>query len=285
MNQGRQDPPISAVVITMNEEAHIERCLESLGFCDEILIVDSHSTDGTRDLAEALGAKVIERDWPGFGPQKAFGVQAAAHDWILAIDADERISPVLRKDILACRAQGFAGFQGYRLTRISKYLGRWIRHGSWYPDRVLRLFDRRAGTYNQSMVHEKVELQGEVGQLQGHLLHLPYRDMQQHLSKVVSYTDQMAHKANKKGDRAAWYQLLLNPAWRFFKFYILQGAWKDGRHGFLLACITAQYNGLKYAQLYAMQNFDPAGPDEPANFEQDFEEYTERVSGEAEGPG
>ena len=247
-----QRVPLSAVVVAMNEEDNIEACLASLDFCEERLVVDSHSTDRTRELAAAMGARVIERDWPGFGPQKRFGAEAAQHDWVLCIDADERVSPALRSEIERERAGGFAGRVGYDFPWLSKYLGRWIRHGSWYPNHTLKLFDRRHGNYNEALIHEKVKLHGSVGRLQGDLLHLPYRNLEQHLAKISRYTTEMAEKAWEQGKRARWYHLLLHPAWRFFKFYVLQAGFRDGWQGFLLACITAHYTGMKYVKLYAM---------------------------------
>jgi len=167
-------PRISACIITKDEEALLAACLESLAFCDEIVVVDSHSSDATRAIAERMGARVIERDWPGFGPQKAFSVAAASHDWVLCLDADERVSQELRASIEAARDAGLRDHSGWRMPRCSQYLGRWIRHGTWYPDLQLRLFDRRRGNWNDAPVHEKVDLDGSVGRLTGDLLHLPY---------------------------------------------------------------------------------------------------------------
>jgi len=261
---------LTGTVVAMNEAANIEACLASLDFCEELVVIDSHSTDATRELASAMGARVIERDWPGFGPQKAFGVTAASHDWVLCVDADERISPLLRSEILALKARGFAGHDGYEFPWLSKYLGRWIRHGSWYPNHTLRLFDRRKGNYNDGVIHEKVELDGSVGRLRGDLLHLPYRNLQQHLDKIARYTTEMAEKAHAKGERARWHHLVLNPTWRFFKFYVLQAGFRDGLQGFVLACLTAHYTGLKYIKLLALQRSELAASEAPAGFDADW---------------
>ena len=232
---------------------------------------DSHSSDRTRELAGGHGSpRNRTRDWPGFGPQKAFAVSSAAHDWVLCVDADERISPELRAEILAWKERADSqGARGYLLPRMSKYLGRWIRHGSWYPDRVLRMFDRRCGNYDDALVHEKVRIEGAVQRMSGHLLHLPYRDLSHHLRTIERYTGEMAHKAWDKGDRARWYHLLLNPVWRFFKFYVVQSGWRDGWQGFLLACLAAHYNGLKYIKLYAMGRAEKMQGEDPATYHQD----------------
>lgn len=262
-------PPLSGVVVAMNEEAHIEACLASLDFCDELLVVDSHSTDRTRELAAACGARVIERDWPGFGPQKKFAAESAQNDWVLCIDADERVSPALRASILAEQARGFPDAQGYDFPWLSKYLGRWIRHGSWYPNPTLKLFDRRHGNYNEALIHEKVQLSGRVQRLEGDLLHLPYKSLEQHLQKISRYTTEMAQKAWEQGKRARWYHLLLHPVWKFFKFYVLQAGFRDGWQGFLLACITAHYTGMKYVKLYAMGRGGDQHTEDPGTFARD----------------
>ena len=167
---------LSACIIAMDEQDRLPDCLASLDFCDEIVVVDSHSTDGTREVAAVHGARVIERDWPGHVAQKEFTVRAATHDWVLCVDADERVSPQLRAEILALRDAGFPGQAGWRFPRLSSYLGRWMRHGGWYPDRQLRLFDRRRGRWGGHDPHDRVELEGEPGTLRGDLLHYPYRD-------------------------------------------------------------------------------------------------------------
>ncbi|MEE8466960.1 MAG: glycosyltransferase family 2 protein, partial [Planctomycetota bacterium] len=162
---------LSACIITLDEEDRIQDCIASLDFCDEVLVVDSHSSDGTRALAESLGARVIERDWPGHVAQKEFTVRQAQHDWVLCVDADERVSPALAEELVALKAAGFPARAGWRMPRCSRYLGRWIRHGTWYPDLQLRLFDRRRGYWGGEDPHDRVELDGSVGRLTGDLLH------------------------------------------------------------------------------------------------------------------
>ena len=155
-DQGRR-PGLSACIISFQEEDRIADCLASLAFCDEIVVVDSHSADGTRRIAAEHGARVIERDWPGHVLQKEFAIRSAAHEWVLCVDCDERISDELRAEILALREGGFARHAGWRMPRMSRYLGRWIRHGTWYPDRQLRLFDRRRGRWGGHDPHSLPE--------------------------------------------------------------------------------------------------------------------------------
>ena len=247
---------ISACVITLNEADRIEACLRSLAWCDEVVVVDSHSTDDTRARAAALGARVIERDWPGFAAQKEFAVRAAAHDWVLVVDADERLSEALRDELVALRAAGFAAAAGWTVPRCSQYLGRWIRHGTWYPDRSLRLFDRRRGRFAPKAtydLHERVVLDGPTAALRHDLLHVPYRSISEHLQTIDRYTTIMAEGLHARGRRAGVADLVLRPAWRFVQFYVLKAGCLDGWRGLLLAYLAAHYVRLRYAKLLALQ--------------------------------
>lgn len=237
----------------MNEEDRIGDCLASLDFCDEVVVVDSHSTDRTREIAAATGARVIERDWPGFGPQKDFAAREAAHDWILSLDADERVSPELRDEILALRDRGFPGHAGWHMPRLSSYLGGWIRHGLWYPNRQLRLYDRRRGRWDEREPHPRVAVDGPVGRLAGDLLHLPYRSFSDHLSAVHKYTDTQARDLYARGRRARPWNLTLNPAFHFIRHYLLRLGFLDGWRGLVLAFVGAQYTQLKYVRILILQ--------------------------------
>lgn len=250
------DPPISACIITLDEADRIDACLASLAWCDEIVVVDSHSRDETRARAAARGARVIERDWPGFAAQKEFAIRAAAHEWVLVVDADERVSDALRDEILARRRAGFAGAAGYSLPRCSQYLGRWIRHGTWYPDRSVRLFDRRRGRFEAGAtydLHERVVLDAPAVGLAHDLLHVPYRSISEHLRTIDRYTTIMAEGLQARGRRAGVGDLVLHPAWRFFQFYVLRAGFRDGWRGLLLAYLAAHYVRLRYAKLLALQ--------------------------------
>jgi len=255
--------PLSACVIAFEEADRIGDCLASLAFCDERLVVDSHSSDATREIAAAAGARVIERDWPGHVAQKAFAVGAASHDWVLCVDADERISPELRAEIERLRDAGFPGPPGYSMPRLSSYLGRWIRHGTWYPNRQLRLFDRRRGRWAGQDPHDRVELSGRPGRLRGRLLHHPYRTLSDHLATIDRYTTIMASGLHEQGRRAGVSDLWLRPPARFLVSYLLRGGLLDGWRGLVLASLASHYVRLKYAKLRALEQGGGAPPDPP----------------------
>lgn len=251
-------PGISACIVAMNEEDRIADCLASVDFCEEVVVVDSHSSDATREVAARHGARVVERDWPGFAEQKEFAVRAARHEWVLCLDADERVSPALRREILALRDAGFPGKAGWRFPRLSRYLGEWIAYGSWYPDRQLRLYDRRLGKWGRDEPHARVEVQGPVGTLRGDLLHLPYRSFEDHLRTIDQYTTVMAEGLHARGRRARTSDLVLRPAVRFLRFYLLRRGFLHGARGLLLAYLAAHYVRLKYAKLLVRQRFGGA---------------------------
>ena len=243
-------PAISACIVACDEEDRLPACLDSLGFCDEILVVDSHSRDRTRELAAARGARVLERDWPGHVAQKEFAIRQASHDWVLCVDADERVSRELAAEIARLRETGFDGFSGYTFARLSSYLGREIRHGTWYPDWKLRLFDRRRGRWGGRDPHDRVEVEGPTRRLAGELLHDPYRSFAEHLATIDRYTTTMADQLHAEGRRARVVDLLLRPPLRFLDFYVWRRGFLDGWRGFLLALCAAHYVRLKYWKLF-----------------------------------
>jgi glycosyltransferase involved in cell wall biosynthesis len=247
---------LSACLITFNEADRIDDCLDSLAWCDEIVVVDSHSTDQTRARVQARGARVIERDWAGYVAQKEFACRAAAHDWVLSIDADERVSPPLQAEIESLRAAGFPAAAGWAMPRCSRYLGAWIRHGTWYPDRAIRLFDRRRGRLEANPwydLHERIVLDGPCGALHHDLWHLPYRSLSEHLETIDRYTTIMAEGLHARGQRAAVADLVLRPWAHFFKGYVLKRGFLDGWRGLLLAQLGAHYVRLRHAKLLALQ--------------------------------
>jgi len=244
------DSKLSACIITFNEADRIEACLRSLSFCDELLVVDSHSGDGTRELAAALGARVIARDWPGYRSQKQFAVDSAAHDWVLCVDADERVSEALAGEIVALKAGGFAGAAGWSVPRITEYFGRFLRHGNAYPDRLVRLFDRRRGGWSGEEIHENTRVSGRVGRLSGHLEHFSYRSLSDHQSRMQRYADLMAQALYARGRRCGLTPVLLNPQWRFLRGYLLRLGFLDGWRGLVFALIEANYVRRKYLGLY-----------------------------------
>ena len=252
--QPRPRPSLSATVITWNEAARIGDCLASLAFCDEIVVVDSGSSDDTRAISEAMGARVLVRPFDGFRSQKQFAVDQAAHDWVLCLDADERVDAPLRTAIEAERDAGFTRAAGYRFARLSEYFGRFLRHGNVYPDRKLRLFDRRRGGWRGDReIHETASVDGPVATLPGDLLHLPFRSLQHHLDKGQQYARMMAEHDFARGRRASLAGLVVAPAWRFFRGYVLRRGFLDGWPGLLECYVTANYVRQKTVMLWMLQ--------------------------------
>lgn len=250
--------PVSACIITFNEADRIGDCLASLAFCDDIVVVDSQSTDATVALAEAAGARVLQRPFDGFRSQKQFAIEQARHDWVLCLDADERVDATLRASIERARDAGFAGAAGYRFARLSDYFGRFLRHGNAYPDRVLRLFDRRRGGWRgKREVHEAASVDGAVVTLAGDLVHYPYRSLEQQLQKTQRYARMMAEHDFARGKRATIGKLILAPAWRFWRGYLLRGGFRDGWHGLVYAYVRANYVRQKTIMLWLLQNGQP----------------------------
>jgi len=250
---------LSCCIIAMDEEERLGACLDSVAFCDEVVVVDSHSRDGTRALAAARGARVIERDWPGHVAQKEFAIRAATHEWVLCIDADERLTPALRAEIEALRARGFAGHAAWDFPRLTRYLGTWVRHGTWYPDRQLRLFDRRRAYWGGHDPHDRVELEPGAtrGHLAGDLEHHPYRTFAEHLATIDQYTTIMARGLHARGRRARTFDLLLRPPVRFLRFYLLKRGFLLGRKGLVLALLAGHYVRLKYVKLALLERGEP----------------------------
>lgn len=251
-------PRLSACIIAFNEADRIGDCLASLAFCDEIVVVDSGSTDGTRAVAERAGARVLVRPFDGFRSQKQFAVDQCAHDWILSLDADERVDPRLRASIEAERDAGFVRAAGYRFARMSEYYGRFLRHGTAYPDRVLRLFDRRRGGWRGDReIHEAVSVEGPVALLAGDLLHHPFRSFMQLLDKKQRYARMMAEHDFARGKRATLGKLVLAPAWRFFRGFVLKAGFLDGWAGLVESFVSANYVRQKTIMLWLLQNGQP----------------------------
>ena len=243
---------LSACIITYNEADRIEACLRSVSFCDEVIVVDSHSTDATRQIAGSLGARVIERDWPGYRSQKQYAVDAAANDWVLCLDADERVSAALRVEIEAVRDRGFAAYAGWSVPRITDYFGRFLRHGNAYPDRLVRLFDRRRGGWIGEEVHENTRVTGRIGRFHGHLEHYSYRSLTDHHNRMARYANLMAQALYARGKRCGVLKILVNPQWRFLRGYCIRLGFLDGWRGLVFALVEANYVRRKYLQLYML---------------------------------
>jgi glycosyltransferase involved in cell wall biosynthesis len=242
---------LSAVLITRNAAALLEPCLESVAFADEVVVVDSGSSDATAEIAQRRGARVVQKEWLGFGRQKQFAVEQARHDWVLCLDADERVSPELAAGIRAALAAPVAPV--YRMPRRNRFLGKWLAHGEGYPDWSPRLFNRMNARWSDDLVHEKVLFAVTPGTLQGDLLHDSYDDLSAYLERQNRYTTLAARQAYERGRSAGVAHLLLSPVVRFIKFYILRLGFLDGLPGLLHISIGCMNSYVKYAKLIELR--------------------------------
>ena len=243
--------PLSVTLITLNAAHQIAACLASVAFADEILVVDCGSVDDTIQIAQQHGARVLHQDWLGYGAQKQFAVEQAKHDWVLCVDADERVSETLRNSIEAALVQPQA--HGFTMPRCNKFLGRWLRHGEGYPDWSLRLFHRAHGRWSADPVHEKVALDSPASLLKGDLLHESSEDLAAYLAKQNRYTSLAAESLFKRGKRVGIVRLALSPVLRFIKFYVLRLGFLDGAAGLVHISIGCHNSLMKYAKLMALQ--------------------------------
>lgn len=246
----QQKTPLSVVIIALNAASQIEACLKSAAFADEIVVVDSGSRDDTREIALKYGARVLHQDWLGFGRQKQFAVEQASHDWVLCLDADERVSDPLRASIV--EALQAPRFQAYRIPRCNRFMGRWLRHGEGYPDWSLRLFDRRVANWSEDEVHEKVLAPSPVGSLQGDLLHESQESLAAYLEKQNRYTSLQAEELGRRGKQATFGRLVASPLLRFVKFYFLRLGFLDGVPGLVHISIGCFNSFVKYAKLHEL---------------------------------
>jgi glycosyltransferase involved in cell wall biosynthesis len=238
---------ISATIITFNEERNIVRAIESLRCCDEIIVVDSGSNDRTVELATNLGARVVENPWTGYASQKNFASQQAANEWILSIDADESLSEALEGEIWQIKKNG-PRYDAYTVPRLAQYLGRWILHSGWYPDRKIRLFNRNRARWTGDYVHESVQVDGRIGHLKSNLLHFTCNSLSEHLKTMDQYTTLAAEQlvAQKKAIHTR--HLLAQPLWTFMQTYFFKRGYLDGTEGLAIAYMAAMYNFVKYAK-------------------------------------
>ncbi|GGP26238.1 glycosyltransferase family 2 protein [Silvimonas amylolytica] len=238
---------LSVILIAHNEIANLRDCLASVAFADEVIVVDSGSTDGSVALAREMGAKVLETDWPGFGPQKNRALDLAQGDWVFSIDADERVPEGLRDEILMTISQ--PQFDAYEMPRLSSFCGRFIRHSGWWPDPVLRLFRRGSARFTDVAVHERLIAQGKTGRLRHHLLHYSYPDLESVLAKINRYSSDAARAKFAAGKRSTLLGACFRGFWTFFRHYTFQRGFLDGREGFLLAVTAGIGNFCRYAKL------------------------------------
>lgn len=238
---------ISAIIITRNEQDNLPRAVKSLGCCDEIVIVDSGSTDRTVAVAQELGARVIEHEWSGYARQKNLAAAEAAHDWVLALDADEALSEQLQHELGRLKQQG-PSHDAYAFPRLAQYRGKWIHHSGWYPDRKVRLYDRRKARWVGDYVHESVRTDGSVGELTGDLLHYTCPTLARHIETVNRYTSLAAQEMIAEGRQVSFLRMITAPPWAFVRGYLVQRGFLDGREGFLIASMAAFYVFAKYAK-------------------------------------
>ena len=241
--------PLSLVVITRDAAAELSACLASASFAAEALVVDSGSADHTVAVARDAGARVVVEPWRGFGPQKQFAVAAARHDWVLCLDADERVTPALDAAIRAAFARGAPAAAAFALARRNRFLGRWLAHGEGYPDWTVRLFDRRRARWSDDAVHERVHADGPVARLAGDLLHSSAESIEAYVAKQNRYTSIQASAMHARGEAASAARLVLSPLLRFVRFYVFRLGFLDGVAGFAHIAIGAFASFLKYAKL------------------------------------
>jgi glycosyltransferase involved in cell wall biosynthesis len=243
-------PDLSVILITHNEAANIRACLESVAWADEIIVVDSGSTDDTVNICREFTPHVYSHDWPGFGKQKNRALNYASKEWILSIDADERVTPTLRAQME--QAMQEAKHDGYFLPRSSQFCGVFIHHCGWYPDYVLRLFRRDKGRFSDALVHESVQIDGTTEKLSSPLLHYSYRTQEDVERKVKSYSDSAARQMHAAGKKAGWIDAPLRGGWAFFRTWVLRLGILDGAAGFAIARMNARTTSLKYKKLAEM---------------------------------
>jgi glycosyltransferase involved in cell wall biosynthesis len=244
--------PLSLVVITRDAAKELADCLASGAFASDIVVVDAGSRDDTVEIAGRLGARVTVEPWRGFGPQKTHAVGLAAHDWVLCVDADERVTPELAQAIGALFRAGAPAQPAYALARRNRFLGRWLAHGEGYPDWNVRLFDRRRARWSDDPVHERVVVDGAAGRLAGDLLHLSAESIDNYVAKQNRYTTLQAEAMHARGERAGFAQLAFAPLARFGRYYVLRLGFLDGAAGFAHIAIGAFATFLKYAKLRAL---------------------------------
>ncbi len=242
---------ITATIITLDEERNIARAIESLRCSDEILILDSGSVDRTVELARKLGARVIEAGWRGYAGQKNWAAEQASNDWILSLDADEALSEALESEILNLKKTG-PRYDAYTMPRLARYLGRWILHSGWYPDRKVRLYDRRKAQWVGGFVHEAVQVEGRVGHLDSNLLHFTCDSLSEHLKTLDRYTTLAAQELAARQLRVPLSRMIVDPAWTFVKTYVIQRGFLDGLEGLIIAYMASFYTFLKYSKARIM---------------------------------
>lgn len=246
-------PSLTAVVITLNEERNIARCLKSLTWADELLVVDSGSQDRTKELAANMGAKVVEHAWEGYGQQKNWAMRQATHSWVLFLDADEELGPGLREEIEAFLLNP-DGKWGMEFPRRTWFLGRWILHGGWYPNVLARLGHRDHARWTEPSVHESLTVEGGAKRATCDLLHYTFRDVGENVATNIRYSRLGARVARERGERSTWIRLLLKPVGKFLETYVWKMGFLDGFPGFVISVNAAHSIFMKYVELRGEKN-------------------------------
>ncbi len=245
---------LSVVIICRDEEENIRDCLESVKWADEIVVVDSGSSDRTLEIAREYTDCIHEHEWEGYGAQKEYAMRLAGGDWVLNVDADERVSAELASEIRKVLLQETPEPVAYSVPRKTFYLGRWITHGGWYPDRKVRLVRRGRGTWGRTPIHESLTVDGAVAKLKGDLYHFTYRDLSDHLKVIDNFTTVAAQQMAGRRTRGILLRLILHPPWKFVRMYLLKLGFLDGTAGLIVASLGAYYVFLKYAKLWELRH-------------------------------
>jgi glycosyltransferase involved in cell wall biosynthesis len=243
---------LSVIIITYNEQENIRGCLESVKWSDEIVIVDSFSSDKTVEIAREFTPKVFQNKWTNFSEQKNLALEKASNEWVLWIDADERATPKLKEEVLTILNSEFSSFNSYYIPRRNHYFGRWIRHCGWYPDYKLRLFRRGKGRFNERTVHESVIVEGKKGYLKSNLDHHSYKNLSDHLDRIDKYASLAAQQMFRKGRRARVFDLLFRPLARFIRMYLIKKGFLDGIYGLIVSVMGSFYVFMKYLKLWEL---------------------------------
>ncbi len=244
---------ISAVIITYNEEKDILQCLESLNWADEIIVVDSGSTDNTVDICRKYNAKIYTHSWPGYVAQKNYALQRASFDWVISLDADERLSNELIMEIKSVLSEDKPQFDGYAMPRRTFYLGKWINHSGWYPNYQLRLFRKSLSVWDGNDPHDYVRTSGSRGYLKAAILHYSYENVNDHLSKIAAYTSIMAQGAYRDGARFSLFKMITESVTKFFSCYFLKRGFLDGFQGFVISILGTYYIFIKHLKLWEIE--------------------------------
>ncbi len=248
---------LSVITITLNEERNIKECLSSVAWADELIVIDSGSTDRTIEIARCFTSNIHPIEWHGYGAARNFGLSRATGEWVLWLDADERVTDELAAEIQLIVGKDDHAVAGYDIARRAFFLGKWIRHCGWYPSRVTRLFRRGAGKFTESRVHEELKVNGTIRRMLHDINHYTDPDLEHYFSKFNRYTSLAAHDLASAGRTSELYDLLVRPSFAFFKMYVLRLGVLDGMHGFVLSIVSSAYVFTKYAKLWELQKGNP----------------------------